>query len=230
MLRTTILLVILFCNCSLAAEDIYEQQLKILNNKIDILEHRIDLLEKSHTTSQSQNHHQKVEIIPNIQSHKEIEQTIEPLETIENKEYAECLISLKEAGKADTIELKQAKLSQTIALLENFNAKYPNSKYKTNVHFRLGDSFFLKKDFQNASLHYLESYKTADNQDKDDINLSTKKIDILLKLASSLGEIGSVNNIEKACQVLKKIDQIPESQKLDTQKRLNDIKNKYQCY
>lgn len=100
----------------------------------------------------------------------------------------------------------------------NFIANFPTSNLLSNASFWHAETFYRKKDFNNAAINFLQCYKQFPK--------SAKAPDALLKLAYALG------NLEKhteACGILEQLDKEFPSRPENSIKRAKEAKNKFHC-
>jgi tol-pal system protein YbgF len=91
--------------------------------------------------------------------------------------------------------LRQAKYSQAAEAFHNFITKYPQHNLLSNAYYWLGETFYVQKDYEQASVAFLQGYQTNVT--------SSKAPDNLLKLAISLGALNKKN---ESCATFKKLE------------------------
>lgn len=90
--------------------------------------------------------------------------------------------------------LRNAKYKEAIFALNAFIDSYPDSTLTQNAYYWLGEAFYVQKDYENASVAFLQGYQKEPK--------GGKAADNLLKLALSLG---SLNKNSEACATYKKL-------------------------
>ena len=100
----------------------------------------------------------------------------------------------------------------------DFITTYPTSTLSSNATFWYAESFFRRNDFNNAAIHYLQSYKNFPQ--------GTKAPDALLKLAISLSHL---QKTQEACNILTKLEKEFPKRHLISIKRAQEARNKFQC-
>lgn len=91
--------------------------------------------------------------------------------------------------------LRQANYAEAEQALRAFIERNPNSPLAGNAQYWLGETYYVRGDYQNAAVAFAEGYQKYPE--------SGKAPDNLLKLGMSLGEIGSKAD---ACTALNELD------------------------
>jgi tol-pal system protein YbgF len=78
--------------------------------------------------------------------------------------------------------LRQADYPAAVEALRSFIQKYPNDPLAGNAQYWLGETFYVRKDYNNAAATFAEGYRKYPQ--------SGKGADNLLKLGMSLGNVG----------------------------------------
>lgn len=91
--------------------------------------------------------------------------------------------------------LRQANYPEAERALRTFIERNPNSPLAGNAQYWLGETYYVRGDYQNAAVAFAEGYQKYPD--------SGKAPDNLLKLGMSLGEIGSKAD---ACTALNELD------------------------
>lgn len=173
-----------------------EEEIRDLRGKIEILEHNIHDINK----------------ILNIQSAK-----LAPNKDIEKKN-SDIDSNLNSEGIINERENINIKVEYNILLNYIKTHDYSKAEEKCKfilsklsdtdpmsigLHFMYGEILFRQKNYSQAALEYLKSYKMDPYHQKAPPNL--------YKLALSLGNMGK---IEKACDILKKLENYPSKSKV----------------
>ena len=171
-----------------------EEEIRGLRGKIEILEHNIHDINK----------------ILNIQSTK--------LAPNEDKNNSDIDSNLNPEGIVNERENINIKVEYNILLNYIKTHDYSKAEEKCkfilsklsdtdsmsiDLHFIYGEILFRQKNYSQAALEYLKSYKIDPYHQKAPPNL--------YKLALSLGNMGK---IEKACNILKKLENYPSKSKV----------------
>ena len=82
--------------------------------------------------------------------------------------------------------LSQANYGEAELALRGFVAQNPNDTLAGNAKYWLGETFYVRQDYQQAAITFAEAYQEYPN--------SGKAPDNLLKLGMSLGALGSKND------------------------------------
>lgn len=90
--------------------------------------------------------------------------------------------------------MRQAKYPEAQKAFDNFIQDFPDHALTSSAYFWLGESHFVRKDFEPASVEYMKGYRKAPT--------GPKAPDNLLKLGMSLGE---AKKATEACTVLVKL-------------------------
>ena len=90
--------------------------------------------------------------------------------------------------------LKQADYSAAEKALDAFIMAYPNHKFAGNAKYWLGETFYVRGDYERAAVAFADGYKKYKN--------NTKGPDNLLKLGLSLTRLGKKEN---ACVAFKSV-------------------------
>ncbi|NDF11667.1 MAG: tol-pal system protein YbgF [Proteobacteria bacterium] len=110
--------------------------------------------------------------------------------------------------------LREEKYDDAIAAFEHFNEKYPDNTLVGNAHYWIGECYYAKKEYDQASVHFLKTYQKYPK--------GQKAPDTLLKLAMSLQQL---DKKKEACTTLEKLYQdfpkMPSSvrQKADAERK-----------
>jgi tol-pal system protein YbgF len=91
--------------------------------------------------------------------------------------------------------LRQADYPGAEAALKQFLQRYPNDPLAGNAQYWLGETYYVRKDYNNAAIAFAEGYRKYPNGGKGP--------DSLLKLGMSLSEVGQK---PQACQALGQLD------------------------
>lgn len=98
-------------------------------------------------------------------------------------------------NKAYTL-LKTAKFDQAEQALDSFIKTYPDHALAENARYWLGETYYVRGDFERAALTFADGYRSYPS--------GAKAPDNLLKLARSLAELGDNDN---ACATLQTLSQ-----------------------
>jgi len=90
--------------------------------------------------------------------------------------------------------LRQANYPEAERALRTFIERHPTSQLAGNAQYWLGETFYVRGDYQNAAVAFAEGYQNYPD--------SGKAPDNLLKLGMSLGEIGAKDD---ACTALNQL-------------------------
>jgi tol-pal system protein YbgF len=91
--------------------------------------------------------------------------------------------------------LRQADYGGAEAALKQFLQRYPNDPLAGNAQYWLGETYYVRKDYNNAAIAFAEGYRKYPNGGKGP--------DSLLKLGMSLAEVGQK---PQACQALTQLE------------------------
>lgn len=95
--------------------------------------------------------------------------------------------------------LRQSKYKEAAEAFHNFITKYPKHELVSNAYYWLGESFYVRKDYEQASVAFLQGYQADTKGDKSPDNL--------LKLAMSMNGLGKK---KEACATFDKLnDEFP---------------------
>lgn len=107
------------------------------------------------------------------------------------------------SGTADTPEaqyqaafalLRQAKYPEAESAFKDFLARFPDGPLAGNAQYWLGETYYVRSDFQNAAVAFAQGYQRYPD--------SSKAPDNLLKLSMSLSELGRTAD---ACAALNQL-------------------------
>ncbi|MBI2256972.1 MAG: tol-pal system protein YbgF [Proteobacteria bacterium] len=102
--------------------------------------------------------------------------------------------------------------------LKAFVAEHPKDPLAGNAQYWLGETYYVRSDFKNASVAFAEGYQKYPK--------SQKSSDNLLKLGMSLGQIGRNND---ACTAFRQLDkQFPDASQA-IKDRAARAKQRYKC-
>jgi tol-pal system protein YbgF len=102
--------------------------------------------------------------------------------------------------------------------LKAFVAEHPKDPLAGNAQYWLGETYYVRSDFKNASVAFAEGYQKYPK--------SAKSSDNLLKLGMSLGQIGRNND---ACTAFRQLDkQFPDASQA-IKDRAARAKQRYKC-
>ncbi|MBX7146236.1 MAG: tol-pal system protein YbgF [Alphaproteobacteria bacterium] len=90
--------------------------------------------------------------------------------------------------------MRQSKFTEAEIALKSFISQYPDNEYTANAQYWLGETYYVRSDFESAAQIFAENYQKYPN--------STKAPDSLLKLGMSLSELGAS---EDACKTLSEL-------------------------
>lgn len=91
--------------------------------------------------------------------------------------------------------LRQADYPGAESALKQFLQRYPNDPLAGNAQYWLGETYYVRKDYNNAAIAFAEGYRKYPNGGKGP--------DSLLKLGLSLAEVGQK---PQACQALTQLE------------------------
>jgi tol-pal system protein YbgF len=91
--------------------------------------------------------------------------------------------------------LRQADYAGAESALRQFLQRYPNDPLAGNAQYWLGETYYVRKDYNNAAIAFAEGYRKYPNGGKGP--------DSLLKLGLSLSEVGQK---PQACQALGQLE------------------------
>jgi tol-pal system protein YbgF len=91
--------------------------------------------------------------------------------------------------------LRQADYGGAETALKQFLQRYPNDPLAGNAQYWLGETYYVRKDYNNAAIAFAEGYRKYPNGGKGP--------DSLLKLGMSLAEVGQK---PQACQALNQLE------------------------
>jgi tol-pal system protein YbgF len=91
--------------------------------------------------------------------------------------------------------LRRADYANAERLLKNFMQKYPNDPLASNAQYWLGESYYVRKNYQDAATAFAVGYQKYPK--------SAKASDSLLKLGMSLGGLGKK---QEACTAFARLD------------------------
>ncbi|MDR1375193.1 MAG: tetratricopeptide repeat protein [Holosporaceae bacterium] len=155
---------------------------RILTGRVEVLEKKIDEMEG------------KLSALENTQSQRDKEE-------VAAKAAADLVAkkSPEEVVKMSKKLIEEGNFSEARALLNAFISKKSGNIYCGMMMYYIGKSFFLEKDYENAALEYMRSYKTNPN--------GSKSAAALYKLALCFKRL---NEMDKYKSTLKKIiDEYP---------------------
>ncbi|AIL65266.1 Tol system periplasmic component TolR [Rickettsiales bacterium Ac37b] len=193
--------------------DIVEEQMRTIVGQMEQLEHNINTLAKKLDQS----------IANNKTSEQNISMENQKISPEENNSLGIVSTKLIEDVKRnnssfdDTMEedfkkaftlLKTAKKDESIRYFKQFIKNYPNTDLTPEAYYWLGEIYFSKKDFENASINFLRNYKLSPHGEKT--------VDSMLKLSISLKNL---QRVKDACLILNKLSK-------DFPDQSTDIKNK----
>ncbi len=190
--------------------ELLEQEVQKLTNKVEILEHEIRLIKQQLGTHDAAKpaEHSPTQAAETKQPQPQLTENLPiNVNTSEKQQYDLALATLKD--KKYAIANKQ---------FADFIASYPKSAMMDRSLFWYAESFFGQKDFQNAALNYLKCYQKFSN--------NPKKQDALLKLAMSLSEL---RRKEEVCKIIKKLEVEFPNRSANSKKISNDLKVKHSC-
>lgn len=91
--------------------------------------------------------------------------------------------------------LRQADYAGAEVALKQFLQRYPNDPLAGNAQYWLGETYYVRKDYNSAAIAFAEGYRKYPNGGKGP--------DSLLKLGMSLAEVGQK---PQACQALGQLE------------------------
>lgn len=111
---------------------------------------------------------------------------------------------------------------------KRFIAEYPGDTLISNAYFWLGEILFQQNQYEEAILHYKESYKIANSQHNAQKSPYDKSADSLLKIAMSLS---AMDQCPKACRVMNTLEeQFPSQQRSSNSRAYSrEVCNKCGC-
>lgn len=108
--------------------------------------------------------------------------------------------------------------SEAEIALKSFVAQYPKDPLAGNAQYWLGETYYVRSDFKNASVAFAEGYQKYPR--------SSKSADNLLKLGMSLGQTGRNTD---ACTAFRQLDkQFPDASQA-IRDRASRAKQRYKC-
>jgi tol-pal system protein YbgF len=90
--------------------------------------------------------------------------------------------------------LKEQRYEEAENALSEFLKAYPNSEYTGGAYYWLGESFMLRKRYDKAAVHYIQSFSKFPKNKKADISM--------LKLSAALNML---KKKKEACEMLGKL-------------------------
>ncbi len=115
--------------------------------------------------------------------------------------------------------LREGKYEESQKYLEKFIEKNPKNEKIHDAEYWLGETYFLRKDYQKSALHYLRAYKKN--------NKGENAASSLLKLGTSLGNIGKK---KEACETFIKLkNEFPKTSDSTLKKQLEAERTKAGC-
>jgi tol-pal system protein YbgF len=114
--------------------------------------------------------------------------------------------------------LRQANYSGAEQALRAFLQRYPNDPLAGNAQYWLGETYFVRKDFNNAAAVFAEGYQKYPK--------GGKAADNLLKLAMALGQLGQKAD---ACRALGRLDRDFPTAPGNVKERAGDEKKQLGC-
>lgn len=190
-----------------------EEEIRDLRGKIEILEHNIQTINKTIRSTES-SHNENLQkndsdISPNINFEKKNIGRADIVKADINFE-AEYNILLNYIKTHDYSKAEE-KCKFILSRLPDANP------ISIDVHSIHGEILFRRKDYNQAALEYLKSYKIDPHCQKAPENL--------YKLALSLGNLGKIG---KTCNILKKLDNYPSKSEIISH-RSKELFMQYNC-
>ena len=189
-----------------------EEEVQKLTNKVEHLEHEINILKQCVPN---------VAQTPGIQGVEKVDRpsAINTSASIPDDDKSTLNIPLdKQKYDLALSKLKDKNYSQAQLLFAEFIESYPKSSMLDRALFWYAESYFGKKDFHNAALHYLKCYQKFPK--------GQKAQDGLLKLAMSLGELKRKSEV---CKIIKRLENEFPNRSAESKKKANDLKLKHNC-
>ncbi|MDR3187125.1 MAG: tetratricopeptide repeat protein [Holosporaceae bacterium] len=194
------LVCVLFCQLSSAdssLEDLSESN-RLLTGKVEVLEKKLEEMEKKFSAMES----------AQSQKAKEEASAREAELLVANKKPEDVIKTAKKL-------IEEGSTAEARGLLSAFISKNPGNIYSGMMAYYVGKSFFLEKDYQNAAIEYMKSYKTNPK--------GSKSAAALYKLALCFKQL---NEMDKHKTTLEKIvDEYPGPFSKKASQELKTIKN-----
>lgn len=122
--------------------------------------------------------------------------------------------------------LNQGNYEESEAAFKSFISSFEKSPLVVNAQYWLGETYYLRQDYQRSSVAFMDAYKTYRTQMKDGgkANSFAKAPESLIKLVSSLKGLGKTQN---ACvtykQLRKEFPKLPSNLERLTQKSIEGL-------
>lgn len=114
--------------------------------------------------------------------------------------------------------VKSGDYEQAEKKLTAFLKNYPDDSLSDNARYWRAETFYVRGDFERASVSFAEAFQKN--------NEGSKSADNLLKLGMSLGKLAKS---KEACLTFAELEKRFPNASADISKRLNDQKSTYQC-
>jgi tol-pal system protein YbgF len=114
--------------------------------------------------------------------------------------------------------IKSSKFSEAEHGFSDFIKKYESHKLVGNAYFWLGESFFVRKNYDKAAINFLRGYKKAPK--------GQKASDSLLKLATSLSHL---NKTKEACAALSKLSNESSNASAGLKQKIKEENSRIGC-
>jgi len=144
---------------------------------------------------------------------------VEPLESQEKQKISSVAKGPeKQQYDIALAALKSNDLQIAAEKFRKFIQNNPNSQLLSNALFWFGEVLFKQKTYDKAALNFLKSYKQAPK--------GAKASDSLLRLATSLSELGKVTD---ACGMLNKLENEFPKRPVASLQKAESLKTKLKC-
>ena len=191
MTRFIFLILLTIANIAYASPadgDDLERRINELTDKIEQLTHQNNLLQKKIENL-------SVDMDFRLKEMENKKPVIEAKPELEDKkpEKNDPKLIKAEFDKAYGL-LKEQKYEEAEHALNQFVKHYPKNEYCGNAYYWLGESFTLRKKYNEAAINYIHSFNKFPQNSKADLSM--------LKLASALNMLGKK---KEACATLSKL-------------------------
>lgn len=171
-----------------------EMQIRELTGKVETLEHRLsqEMKKNSLLELQAQEEKKKTklsDLLPPVENKKpetviEIKEEKTELDqaSVDGADSALTISNANEAYDAAFGLVKKAQYDDAEKAFTNFLAKHPDHDLVENARYWLGETYYVRGQYDKAAVYFAESYQESPK--------GRKAADNLLKLGMSLGKLG----------------------------------------
>lgn len=184
-----------------------EEKLNSLQGKIEEIEHRMGQLENAAPAPVVIPATPQAAPIPDWNTPNSVDDSSAILSNPVEEAYERAFSALREKRYAEAAQG-----------FKEFIANYPGHVLGSNAYYWMGESYYAEKDYEQASVNFLQGYQ--------EFPKGNKAPDSLLKLAMALGNL---NKKTEACATLKKADSEFPGASVELKQRLAQEKTNLKC-